>query len=333
MSRWVPPLELPPEGFSPEEKPAPPAQLPVAPGQEEEYVDDTHPGFDADHKKTGPGRWIFLSFSLLFIGVLVEDAVVFLAAQYRLHPSLGISFGLLLLVLTGALLVAVAREWRGLRSVRGQDDARLRLERLAREDTFGQARGVLEAAGERYRERPEMQPALDAYRAALRDHLGDRELVTLFSDVAMRPLDQAALRVVGRHAASAALSAVLSPVAMLDALLFLWRNLRMIREIAHLYGLRPGFAGSVLLARQMAEGMLVVGATELVTHTAADLLGDTLAGAALASAGQAATNALFTARIGLRAISQCRPVPFPPSRKPGLLEIRKEFKGALPPHP
>ncbi|MBF0296215.1 MAG: DUF697 domain-containing protein [Magnetococcales bacterium] len=338
MSRWVPPVELPPESFSPRQKPAapPPAQLPVSPGQEEgcdeEDVHDTPAGPGPGKRGFGPGRWILFSLILLFIAVLVEDAVGFLAAQYRLHPSLGISFGLLLFVLTGALLTAVVREWRSLRSVRAQDELRLRLERLAREDAFGQARGVLEAAGERYRERPEMNNALLAYRAAFRDHLGDRELVTLFSDVAMRPLDQAALRVVGRHAAGAALSAVLSPVAMLDALLFLWRNLRMIHEIARIYGLRPGFAGSCVLVRQMAEGMVVVGATELLTHTAADLLGDTLAGAALASAGQAATNALFTARIGLRAINQCRPVPFPPSRLPGLREIRKELQGALPTH-
>ncbi|MBF0417335.1 MAG: DUF697 domain-containing protein [Magnetococcales bacterium] len=274
-------------------------------------------------------RWFFWSFFGLLASILIEESLMFLVNQFRLHLALGVFFSGLVGILVYLLLSALLRELRGLKAIRVQDGQRSEAARLMAEDGFGNAQPLLRQLVDQHANRLELRDALEEFRALNQAHLGDREALALFSQRALKPLDEAALRIIGRHAASAAFLAVLSPLALLDALLFLWRNARMMREIAQVYGLRPGPAGTFLLMRHVAEGMLAAGSGDVLAKSATEALGDSLAGAALAGVGQAATNALFTARVGLRCLRLCRPIPFPKTDEPGLGQIRRELKAAL----
>ncbi|MBF0164078.1 MAG: DUF697 domain-containing protein [Magnetococcales bacterium] len=335
---WTAPVELPPDApIADPPRVAPSFQLPT----EAEPVQEEAPGNGFPDPPLANGqtvetegssrrwRWFFWSFFLLLAGILIEESILFLVGQYRLHVGLGLFFSGLVGVLVTILITALLRELRGLKAIRVQDGQRAEAARLMAEDGFGNAQPLLRRLVDQHAERLEMRDALEEFRALNQAHLGDREAMALFSQRALKPLDEAALRIIGKHAASAAFLAVLSPLALLDALLFLWRNLRMMREIAQVYGLRPGPAGTFLLMRQVAEGMLAAGSGDVLAKSAAEALGDTLTGAALAGAGQAATNALFTARVGLRCLRLCRPLPFPKADEPGLGRIRRELKAAL----
>ncbi|GAB0055832.1 hypothetical protein SIID45300_00129 [Candidatus Magnetaquicoccaceae bacterium FCR-1] len=335
---WTAPVELSPDPLiadSPRVTPTfqPPTE--AEPVKEEEPgngFSDPLPPLGESPGAAGSGRrwrWFFWSFFLLLAGILIEESVLFLVEQFRLHVGLGLFFSGLVGVLISVLISALLRELRGLKAIRAQDGQRAEAARLMAEDGFGNAQPLLRRLVDQHAERPELRDALEAFRALNQAHLGDREALTLFSQRALKPLDEAALRIIGKHAASAAFLAVLSPLALLDALLFFWRNLRMMREIAQVYGLRPGPAGTFVLMRHVAEGMLAAGSGDVLAKSAAEALGDTLTGAALAGAGQAATNALFTARVGLRCLRLCRPIPFPKADEPGLGRIRRELKAAL----
>lgn len=338
---WLLPLELPPEPLSPDVVVAnTPIFLPAPPKATENTLISTQterPETELKYNpcKTGKPKksrlWPWFAWPALFLltGILLEEMVLFLQAQYRIYPLMGLTFALLLALITGALITAARREWLAIRTLNKQNILRQKADRLMAEESFGNAMPFLAQVTEIYQPRPDMQEALERFRSMTQPHLGDQELLSLFSSLVLRPLDEAALRIIGRHAASAALFAVISPLAILDALIFFWRNIRMTREISYLYGLRPGLTGSLILTRSVAEGMVAAGIGELITHSAADALGDALAGAALAGAGQAASNALFTARTGLMTLQHCRPIPFPNDQKPGLNQIRQELKAAL----
>ncbi|MBF0271640.1 MAG: DUF697 domain-containing protein [Magnetococcales bacterium] len=335
--RWTPPVELSPEP-PPEETPRAtgPVCLPLTehenhpPEPEEEILDpDPTPEELAFTHSGRRWRWFFWSATLLLTGLILEESALFLVNQFRLHVVLGVFFSGLIAVLLTLLVTAVTREFLALRELRAQGAIRSEAARLMSGGSFGNAQPLIAQLTDQHGHRPELRDSLEAFRAMNQAHLGDREMLELFSSRALRPLDEAALRVIGRHAASAAFLAVLSPLAILDALLFLWRNTRMMREIATIYGLRPGPAGTVVLMRHLAEGMLAAGAGEVLAKSASEALGETLAGVALASAGQAASNALFTARVGLKCLRLCRPIPFPKNEEPGLKQIRRELKAAL----
>ncbi|MBF0341806.1 MAG: DUF697 domain-containing protein [Magnetococcales bacterium] len=333
---WTAPVELSPEP-PPEESPrvSAPVLLTLNDAErtqprEEELPDPDQPLQEAEFSRLGSRwRWFFWSAALLVLGLGLEECALFLTNQYRLHPLLGVLFGGLIAVLLVILSQGVIRELLALRALRVQGALRNEAATLMTGGSFGNAPGLIRRLTDQHGHRAELQESLEAFQAMNQAHLGDREMLELFSSRALRPLDEAALRVIGRHAASAAMLAVISPLALLDSALFLWRNIRMVREIAGVYGLRPGPLGTARLMRHVAEGMLASGAGQLLTKTATEALGDTLAGFALAGAGQAATNALFTARVGLKCLRLCRPIPFPVTDEPGLGHIRRELKAAL----
>ncbi|MGL5179732.1 MAG: TIGR01620 family protein, partial [Aeromonas veronii] len=112
-------------------------------------------------------------------------------------------------------------------------------------------------------------------------------------------------------------------------MLMLWRNLRMIEDIADVYAIELGYWSRIRLIRQVFRNMLYAGATELVTEVGMDLLGAEFAAKLSARAAQGVGAGLLTARLGLRTIEACRPLPWCADEKPKLGELRKRLIGQL----
>ncbi len=278
-----------------------------------------------------PFLWFLGGATVLFLGVLVQDSLLFLERQWSSHPFLGLLFTLPMLVLFGSAIVLTGREVRRYRSVRDRSELRREAERLARIHSFGQAPALLQRieltrrADGGDRDDPQLAEALSRFRNGIQEQLGDRELLHIYANQVLPVVDDRAYRAIVQNGAAVALITGLSPLAWLDALLFLWRNTRMVRQIAEIYGIRPGLFGSMALVRQAFQGLALAGVTELVADAASDSLGDSLATVVVARAGQGIANGLFLARIGLQAMALCRPIPFETDRRPGLNRIRKEF--------
>lgn len=273
--------------------------------------------------------WLLGAALVLFFGSIGLDTVTFLAAQWRGHVLLGAFFSLAVLALTGSAMVLLLRERRRLGRLDDRDTLRREAARLQRDHTFGEAQALLArvpplAAGD-----PAVEAALARFHERIREPLGDPEILALYGDQVLPILDDRAMRAIVRNGAAVALLTGLSPLAWLDALLFLWRNGRMIREVAEVYGLRPGLAGSLILTRRSLQGLAMAGVTELAADAATDALGDSVATIVAARAGQGIANGLFMARIGLQAMALCRPIPFAPETRPRLRHIRREVLQAL----
>ena len=116
----------------------------------------------------------------------------------------------------------------------------------------------------------------------------------------------------------AGIAAVPSPA--LDVALVAWRGVRLVRQVAQLYGVRPGLLGTLALLRRTMNAATAVGAAEFAGNAAAHavlshpLLAH-LAGE-MAGAGIAARRMVVLARA---AAAACDPLsPFSPSgRGPG----------------
>jgi putative membrane protein len=106
------------------------------------------------------------------------------------------------------------------------------------------------------------------------------------------------------------------PLALIDVLIALTRNLRMLREIAEIYGGRAGWIGSWRLLRAVAAHLIATGAVAV----ADDILGPLMGGHMLARLsrrfGEGAVNGALTARVGVAAMDVCRPLPFATIARP-----------------
>ena len=99
--------------------------------------------------------------------------------------------------------------------------------------------------------------------------LAERELLT--------PLDRLAEETVMRTSRNVAAATALIPLALVDVLAALTGNLRMVREIAEIYGGRAGWFGSMRLMRAVATHLVATGAVAV----ADDLIGPLIGGGVL----------------------------------------------------
>ena len=100
------------------------------------------------------------------------------------------------------------------------------------------------------------------------------------------------------------------PSPAFDILLIGWRGLRLVRQVAALYGVRPGALGALSLVRRTVSSATLVGATELAANAAASaVLGHPLLAHVVgdvAGAGLAARRMVVLSRA---AAAACDPVP------------------------
>jgi putative membrane protein len=255
---------------------------------------------------TAPGRggWsgigrLAAGAAVLVLGLSALDAANFVAEQFSRGPGLG--WATLGVVVAGFGLIASAgwREMKGLFALRSVDRARAAFARgdlkAAKAEALRWAAGVEQAAP--------LQPAI-------RDARSVEELRGLLLAGPLRTLEQRA-GALGRNAAvqAFAISAV-SPSPGLDALVFAWRGVRLVRQVAVLHGIRPGIAATWALLRRTLFDAATIAATDIAVDTAARALltspilqhvaGETAAGAV------AARRMLRLARAAAEA---CRVVP------------------------
>jgi putative membrane protein len=160
--------------------------------------------------------------------------------------------------------------------------------------------------------------AVGNYRAVLEPHHTGRDALDLFSRFVLAPADQLAQAAIRRAAAQTFAINAISPTVLLDTFLFAARAMRLLREIAEIYGQRPGLAGTVHLLRRLASGAGLVGAVDVVGGVIAQQLGGAVLERLSASAAESAYAAQKMARLGLVAMASCRPIEFRSGEAPSL---------------
>ena len=274
---------------------------------------------------TSTGKWVFLTLLGLLSLVIVQDTFEFLGDQYDTH----FLFGLISTIFVGFIAVTVgvtAREqFLGLARLRDISRYQEATRPLIGADTHGNVAQDIARIGELYVGRAEVRKFLQSYYEVSEDCHTDGELLALFSQHVLKPIDDRAYSVVAARASDTAILTAASPLAILDTILTLWRNALMVREIGNLYGARPGFVGIGKLLRHILENMAVAGSANLITDSAMETIGGNLTGAISAQVGQGIANGLMTARIGLITMQLCRPINFTDEEWPKFGRVRQEI--------
>jgi len=233
---------------------------------------------------------------VLAAGFAVLGAANFVADQFARATWLGWVTLAVAVAGFGLLGTGLWRELRALFALRHVDHLRADL-------SSGEASRITAAAHAWATETaPDLLPALravndpDAALALLRAGPGHR-------------LREAA-DALGRTAAVQVVAGIAAmPSPALDVGLVAWRGVRLVRQVATLYGVRPGLLGTLSLLRRTALAATLVGAAEIAGNTAAHaLLSSPLLAHALgevAGAGVAARRMLVLARA---AAAACDPL-------------------------
>ena len=209
--------------------------------------------------------YALLGSFVLFLSWLTVSTFALVRAQFDLSPALGMvvlaaeAFGL------GLVGYAAFRELRGLRSLRQVDRLRALLAGTDRdlEPARAQSRAWLARVA------PNLADATAADRA-LQNAAGLSELRAILANRVASPLMEGARRI-GRNAGLQAASAVaLTPHASWDGIVVGLRGLGAVREVAELFGLRPGPAVCWVLLHHISRAALETMGADLLAQKVTD---------------------------------------------------------------
>jgi putative membrane protein len=261
---------------------------------------------------------------ILVAAVLGIDLVQFIDGAFAHGTALGVTAALAVAAGCGGAGYWLVMELRGLLRLRSVE----RLRRLIPSAVSSELKREIGAAAAIVARDPLLGEAVGRYRAVLEPHHTGRDALELFSRFVLAPADRLAEAAIRRAATQAFAINAVSPTALLDTLLFGARAMRLIREIAEIYGQRPGVAGTVHLLRRLVSGAGMVGAVDLVGGVLVQQLGGAIVERLSASAAESAYAAQKMARLGILAMALCRPVDFRPHETPSL---RRLVSGLLQP--
>jgi putative membrane protein len=176
-----------------------------------------------------------------------------------------------------------------------------------------------------YAGRGDVRRGVDELQRQASDIISPSDRIRLAERDIMSVLDENAAAVIARHARRVTLLTAVTPAAALDILFVAAINLRMLRELATLYGGRPGTLGTLRLARMVIGHLAVTGGLALSDNLIQHVIGRGLIGRLSARFGEGAVNGILTARIGLAALDICRPLPFLTRPRPSLALFAREL--------
>lgn len=232
----------------------------------------------------------------------------------------------------GVIVVAgigsVITEWRRIYRLRQRADERDKAKELLYSHAMGNGRPFCEKLAKQAGISSQ-HPALIRWQSALHDTHNDKEVLELYSQLVQPILDKQARAEISRSAAESTLMIAVSPLAMVDMAFIGWRNIRLINRIAEIYGIELGYYSRLKLFRLVLVNIAFAGATELVREVGMDWLSQDLAARLSTRAAQGIGAGLLTARLGIKAMELCRPLPWIDDNKPKLGDFRKELIGKL----
>lgn len=231
-----------------------------------------------------------------------------------------------LIVIAG--IGSVITEWRRIYCLRQRADERDRAKELLYSHAMGNGRPFCEKLAKQAGIHSQ-HPALIRWQSALHDTHNDKEVLELYSQLVQPILDKQARAEISRSAAESTLMIAVSPLAMVDMAFIGWRNIRLINRIAEIYGIELGYYSRLKLFRLVLVNIAFAGATELVREVGMDWLSQDLAARLSTRAAQGIGAGLLTARLGIKAMELCRPLPWIDDNKPKLGDFRKELIGKL----
>ena len=259
---------------------------------------------------------------LLGAGLGVTQLIEDLFARSEGLGVLGLAFAF---AATLALIVVIAREAFGLARLAAIEQLHLRAADVLTSDDRAASRSVVQELLKITHQNPQLARA----RATLKTHADDiidgADMIKLAERELMTPLDREARRLVSNAAQHVSVVTAVSPRALFDVLFVFVASLRMIRQLARLYGGRPGTLGMFRLMRHVVGHLAVTGGMAASDSVIQQMLGHGIAAKLSQRLGEGMLNGLLTARLGLAAIDVTRPLPFTELPRPALTDLAKDL--------
>ncbi len=266
----------------------------------------------------------WLALLVVFLLLMVWQSGDSLLHAYRQDDWLAVAWGgfMLIAILLGGR--ALAKEWWILRRLKYRQSEREHAEELWASNRLGEAKPFCCQLASQI---PSVQNSdgFKRWSETICETHNDQEVLGLYDNLVMNQQDLQARRLVAKYSKEAAIMVSVSSLAVADVMLVAWRNLRLIDALAEVYGVELGYWSRIKLLKLVLFNMAITGAAEVMSDAGIDFLSMDLAGRLSTKIAQGIGVGLLTGRLGLKAMTLMRPLPWQPNKQPKLSEIRRDL--------
>ncbi|WP_029040904.1 YcjF family protein [Cucumibacter marinus] len=271
------------------------------------------------------GRLFWGALGLLVslgLGLMAERLIRDLFSRYEALGWIGL--GLLAVVLLAGL-VFVGREIVAIFRLRHLAKLQADSRKAHEADDIEGAKAVTGDLTDLYAGRPDLARARETFLGDKPGVFDGAALIGLAERDLLTPIDHRARARIASSARRIALVTAVSPRALVDIAFVIYESARLARHIATLYGGRPGFFGSLRLARAVLGHLVITGGLALGEGVIEELLGQGLTARLSARLGEGLINGMMTVRVGIAAMQVTRPIPFTTTQPPNVREFMAEL--------
>ena len=267
-------------------------------------------------------KWLATGLLTAFSGLVGWQAIDSVVTAVQTSDWLALGWAGFIATIASFGIGALGKELWKLRKLRNHFSIQEESELLVGSDSVGKGKAFCEKVAEQSGVLAE-NPGFDRWKNSVNPAHNDAEILDMYDSMVVSQQDKLATKIVSQHATESAALVAVSPLAAADMLLVAWRNFKMIDNLSKVYGVELGYASRIKLLKAVFVNMAAAGASELAIDAGMDLMSMDLAGKVSARAGQGLGVGILTARLGLKAMTLLRPLPWYPERQVKLGTIRK----------
>jgi putative membrane protein len=237
---------------------------------------------------------------LLFNGYALATTVL---EAYQSSPSLAAVMALSSLGFIGLLGYGITKEVLGFLSLKRLGDV-LDLQNLRAQNNQALTLKKIEGHANAQRKSDLASSFNQRFFASIQPHHSNDDVLDMYISNVEEPLLRKAQEILKQEAMRSGGVAFISPNEFIQTLTLLWTNLRVLRLISQLYGIRPGLLGNIKLLGMMWQNVLLQNATDVLAEQLVKDISHKFLGTIAEKASVAATSGGLTVRLGLQLIKQ-----------------------------
>ena len=278
----------------------------------------------------GSIQGLFSAFILFITVVLIVDALQTMQGLYESSSVLDTVYLLALILLLSTLVLVTYKNYREIMMLKSATRHQQAFSEQKETPTKKIVPMTLELL-KRYdtKENVRLKQQSDILRERISSSHDYKAIYKELDEEVLELIDIKVQEHIKTASAQAALSTAISPLALLDAGIVIWRSVRLTKEIAVLYGFKPGWIATVVLMKKGAFSVFFAGATELAVEYVNAASESTVVSKISLSAGQGISNGVLLARLGYGVMSACRPLPMRVKRQSFVISIISSIKDTI----
>ena len=246
---------------------------------------------------------VFTGISSLLLGLVVTGIESWFNRFAEL-PILSTTLLVFNLVFVGLLFWFVGREVVAYRQVSQVVNEAQNLTDLRQEGDKIAITCWLEARTKQHQHSEVARSYHQTFWQTVQVHHTGAERLELYQQLVSQPLKQSAEALIQPAMLQGAGISLLSPNNLIQSLILLWRSVKLVRDIAGVYGIRPGFFGSIKLLKIAIENMVIQQGVDLLLDAGMQKVSQGVLGKVVEKGSEATTTGLLLRRLGKAMIRQ-----------------------------